>query len=163
MLDPVLDPAAKKSVLRLFTYGLYAVTCAHDGDANVFTANWLTQTSFEPPMVALSIENESASLALIRGSGLFAVNVFAAGQRALAGALGKPRARAGDKLAGIAYTTNANGLPLLADALGYVECRVDGYLITGDSTLVAGTVIAAGLHGEGDPLTMRDAGFRHSG
>jgi len=91
----MLDQAAKKAALRLFTYGLYAVTCAHEDVANVFTANWLTQVSFDPPMVAVSVENDSASLPLILASGLFAVNVYAAGERELAGALGKPRARAG--------------------------------------------------------------------
>ncbi len=159
----MLDQAAKKTALRLFTYGLYAVTCAHDGDANVFTANWLTQVSFDPPMVALSIENSSASLPLILDSGLFAIQPFASDAREIAGALGKPRARAGDKLGRVTHTTSPHGLPLLTDALGYVECRVTGRLSAGDSTLVVGDVIAAGLQREGAPLTMRDAGFRHSG
>ena len=159
----MLDQAAKKTVLRLFTYGLYAVTCAHEDVANAFTANWLTQVSFDPPMVAVSVENDSTSLPLILGSGLFAVNVYAAGERELAGALGKPYARVGDKLAALPHTTSANGLPILSSALGYVECRVRGHLLTGDSTVVAGEVIAAGLQREGEPLTMRDAGFRHSG
>jgi flavin reductase (DIM6/NTAB) family NADH-FMN oxidoreductase RutF len=159
----MLDPAAKKAALRLFTYGLYAVSCAQDGDANVFTANWLTQVSFEPPLVAVSVENDGASLPMILSSGLFAVNVFAAGQRDLAATLGKPRARAGDKVVGLDHTSSEHGLPLLTDALGWVECRVTGHLVTGDSTLVVGEVIGAGLNREGDPLTMRDAGFRHAG
>lgn len=44
-----MDPAVKKTVLRHITYGMYAVTAAHDGDRGVFTANWLSQVSFEPP------------------------------------------------------------------------------------------------------------------
>ena len=159
----MLDPTAKKTALRLFTYGLYAVSCAHDGDANVFTANWLTQVSFEPPLVAVSVENASASLPLILASGLFAINVFATGQRDLAGALGKSRLRAGDKLGGVPHTLSANGLPLLSETLGWVECRVGDHLVTGDSTLVVGEVIAAGLQRDGEPLTMREAGFRHAG
>src|ERR671936_1649804 len=103
--DAMLDQAAKKAVLRLFTYGLYAVTCAHEDVANVFTANWLTQVSFEPPMVAVSVENDSASLPLILASGLFAVNVYAASERELAGTPGKPRARAGGKLATVPPST----------------------------------------------------------
>ena len=159
----MLDDAAKKAALRLFTYGLYAVTCALDDDANVFTANWVTQVSFDPPMVALSVENDSASLPMIVASGLFSVQIFPAGRRELAGALGKPRARAGDKLATVGHTKGPNGLPVLDDALGYVDCRVTGILSTGDSTLVAGEVIHAAMLREGEPLTMRDAGFRHSG
>ena len=52
-----MDPALKKQVLRTFTYGLYAVSCADEGEVNIFTANWLTQVSFDPPMLAVSVEN----------------------------------------------------------------------------------------------------------
>src|SRR5260370_8585170 len=54
-----LDQALKKQVLRTFTYGLYAVSCANEGEVNIFTANWLTQVSFDPPLLALSIERAS--------------------------------------------------------------------------------------------------------
>ncbi len=159
----MLDPAAKKSVLRQFTYGLYAVSCAHEGDTNAFTANWLTQVSFDPPMIAVSVENDSASLPIIRASGRFGVNAFAGGQRDLAGILGKPRSRVGDKLAAVAHTLSPSGLPILSDALGYVECQVTGELPAGDSTVVVGEVVYAQALRDGEPLTMREAGFRHFG
>src|ERR671914_2639035 len=92
-----LDQAAKKKVLRDFTYGLYAVTSAHDGERGVFTANWLSQASFEPPLVMLSVENDSSTLPLIRASGRFAISLLDENQKALAGSLGRPKARAGDK------------------------------------------------------------------
>ena len=92
-----LDQAAKKKVLRDFTYGLYAVTAAHEGERGVFTANWLSQASFDPPLVMLSVENDSSTLPLIRASGRFAICPLAEGQKELASALGRPKARAGDK------------------------------------------------------------------
>jgi flavin reductase (DIM6/NTAB) family NADH-FMN oxidoreductase RutF len=159
----MLDPIAKKTVLRQFTYGLYAVTSAHAGVSNVFTANWLTQVSFDPPMIAVSVENDSTSLSLIRASARFGVNVFATGQRELAGSLGKPRARVGDKLAALAHLYSEAGLPILSDALGYAECLIAGELPAGDSTLLLGEVVDARVLREGDPLTMREAGFRHFG
>ena len=45
-----MDNALKKTVLRMFTYGLYAVTAKPGADISVMTANWLTQCSFEPPL-----------------------------------------------------------------------------------------------------------------
>src|SRR5204863_7874735 len=98
-----LDPAARKAVLRLFTYGLYAVTLAAEGVVHAFTANWLTQVSFDPPLVAVSVENDSRSIGLLRASGVFAVNVFAADARELAGRLGKRSRNVPDKLAGVAW------------------------------------------------------------
>jgi flavin reductase (DIM6/NTAB) family NADH-FMN oxidoreductase RutF len=159
----MLDPAAKKAVLRQFTYGLYAVSCAHEGDTNAFTANWLTQVSFEPPMIAVSVENDGASLPLIRASGRFGVNTFASGQRELAGGLGKPRSRVPDKLAGVEHSLSPSGLPILGDALGYVECLVTGEVPSGDSTVLVGEVVYAHVLHEAEPLTMREAGFRHFG
>ncbi len=160
-----LDQAAKKKVLRDFTYGLYAVTAAHDGERGVFTANWLSQASFEPPLVMLSVELDSSTLPLIRGSGLFAVCPLASGQRELAGALGRPKARVGDKYAAynLAVVPTESGLPALADALGYVVCRVQSEVPAGDSVVFVAEVIEARVFTEGEPLTMREAGFRHAG
>ena len=67
-----MDEATKKTVLRLFPYGLYAVT-ASDGElTSGMTANWLSQVSFEPPQVVVAVENDARTLGLIRRAGRFA-------------------------------------------------------------------------------------------
>ncbi len=160
-----MDLQAKKTVLRQFSYGLYAVTAEHAGERGVFTANWLSQASFEPPLVMLSVENDSSTLPLIRGSGLFAVCPLSSGQRELAGALGRPKARVGDKYAAynLAVVPTESGLPALADAFGYVVCRVQSEVPAGDSVVFVAEVIEARVLNDGEPLTMREAGFRHAG
>lgn len=160
-----LDPAAKRTVLRQFTYGLYAISAHHDGERGIFTANWLSQASFDPPLVMVSIERDSWTLGLIRQSGRFVVSPFAEGQRELAGALGKPHSRAGDKFTALNLNVveTGTGDPALADALGYVVCRVISETPAGDSVVLIGEVIEARVLNEGEPLTMRAAGFRHAG
>lgn len=160
-----MDPQAKKTVLRHMTYGLYAVTAAHDGERGVFTANWLSQASFEPPLIMVSVERDSSTLPLIRGSGRFAVCPLAADQRELAGALGRPKARVGDKFAvlDLRVVETADGAPALADALGYAVCRVEAEVPAGDSVVFLAEVIEARVLNEGEPLEMRRAGFRHAG
>lgn len=160
-----LNPAAKKTVLRHLTYGLYAVTAAHGDERGVFTANWLTQVSFEPPLLALSVEKDSSTRALIEASKRFAVCPLSSDQRDLAGALGRPKARAGDKYAAydLAAQMSAHGVPVLSDTLGYVVCRVVDQIDAGDSILVLGEVVEAANFADGAPLTMREAGFRHAG
>jgi len=158
-----MDEATKKQVLRLFTYGLYAVSCADGGEVNAFTANWLSQASFDPPMLMVSVENASKSLGMIQRSQHFAVNILESGQRELAGALGKTAFKVPDKLKGLTYAAGENGSPLLHDALGWVECRVAASVPAGDSTIIVGEVINVGLRREGTALTMKEAGFRHAG
>jgi flavin reductase (DIM6/NTAB) family NADH-FMN oxidoreductase RutF len=158
-----MDAKTKKQALRLFTYGLYAISCADEGAVNIFTANWLTQISFEPPLLALSVENDSKSLPMIQRSRKFTVNVLLSGQRDLAGLLGKSAIYHPDKLAGIEYTPGANGCPILSVALAWVACEVRHSVEAGDSTLFVAEVVDIGVLGEGQPLTMKEAGFRHAG
>lgn len=158
-----MDEAVKKQALRLFTYGLYAVSVAEGAEVNAFTANWLSQASFDPPMLMVSVENDSKSLGMIQRSQRFAVNVLEDGQRDLAGALGKTALKVPDKLKGLAYDLSESGCPLLHAALAWVECRVTASVPAGDSTIIVAEVINAGLRREGDALTMKAAGFRHAG
>lgn len=158
-----MDAGIKKQVLRTFTYGLYAVSCASEGEVNIFTANWLTQVSFDPPLLAVSVENNTKSLPMILRSRIFTVNVLRTGERELAGKLGKSALQHPDKLAGISYELGANGCPILRDALGWVACTVRHTVESGDSTLIVGEVVDVGMLGEGQALTMAEAGYRHAG
>src|SRR5216117_2955080 len=160
-----MDDAAKKTVLSCFPYGLFAVTVKHGGDEHGMTANWVTQASFEPPMVAVAVENSSKTIGMIRDAHHFAVNVFQQSQRDLAGKLGRTSEQAPNKLKGIkTKPAPVSAAPVLADALGWVECRVVATLPSGDHTLVLGEVLAAGVeHAGAQPLSLQDAGFSYSG
>jgi flavin reductase (DIM6/NTAB) family NADH-FMN oxidoreductase RutF len=147
----------------MFSYGLYVVTAVDGQDRGAFLANWLSQVSFDPPMVVVSVEADSHSLPVIRGGGRFAVSVLESGQRELAGHFGKKTRNVGDKLAGMDHHPSATGLPILDAALSYIVCQVTGEIEAGDSVVVLGKVIEAGVLREGTPLTMAEAGFRHAG
>jgi flavin reductase (DIM6/NTAB) family NADH-FMN oxidoreductase RutF len=159
-----MDEAAKKAILRHFPYGLYVVTVSADGEDHGMTANWLTQTAFEPPMVVVAIENTSKTIGMIRDSHHFAINLLLSGQRDLAGKLGRTSEQAPQKLKGIkTKPAPVSGSPVLVDCLGWVECRVVATLPSGDHTLVLGEVVGAGVEHEGEPLTLGEAGFKYSG
>jgi flavin reductase (DIM6/NTAB) family NADH-FMN oxidoreductase RutF len=160
---PAIDPAARKSVLRMVSYGLYAVGVANGADRNMFTANWLTQVSFDPPLLALSVENDSHSIELVRRTGVFAVSVLEAAQKDEAGLLGKRWKLRPDKIEAVPTRSGITGCPILETALGYLECRVTAEVPAGDSTLFLAEIINAEVLREGRPLTMAEAGFRHAG
>jgi len=158
-----MDEVTKKEALRLFTYGLYAITTGDEQQRNAFTANWVSQVSFDPPLVVLSIENDSVSLPIIRRTGLFAVNVYASDQRDLAGLLGKTFDKHPEKLEGLAFGAGETGCPVLSVGLAYVECRVRNEMLAGDSTLLLAQVEGATVLRRAEPLTMLAAGFKHAG
>lgn len=158
-----MNEQAKEKVLLWFPYGLYAIGVRRGDDRNAFTANWVVQASFEPPMVAVAVENDGKSIGMMRESKVFSVNVYDAGQRNVAGRLARPAARAPLKLDEVAHTDGSTGVPLLNDALGYVECRIIEQVETGDHTLFVGAVVEAGVFHEGAPLTIQAAGFKYAG
>lgn len=158
-----MNEQAKRLVLEAFTYGLYAIGVRRGDEFNAFTANWVTQISFDPPMVAVAVENDGASVAMMRENRVFSVNVFDAGQRREAGRLARPHARAPEKIDEFAYREGITGAPLLEETLGYVECRIVDEVAAGDHTLFIGEVVDAGTFHEGEPLTMKDAGFTYAG
>lgn len=158
-----MDESAKEKVLKLFPYGLYAIGVRLGGVHNAFTANWVMQTAFEPPMVAVAVENDGASIGMMRESKVFSVNVFDSTQRTVAGRLARPYARAPQKLEEYGHREGVTGAPVLTDTLGYVECRIVHEVPTGDHTLFVGEVVEAGVFHEGEPLTVQDAGFTYAG
>ncbi|HLF00591.1 MAG TPA: flavin reductase family protein [Anaerolineales bacterium] len=159
-----MDTAAKKTVLRLFSYGLYAVTAKRGAETSAMTVNWITQSSFDPPMVALAVEADSHSRKVIEASSAFAVNVYESGEREFAGRLGMTFAKHPEKLNDLATRPGpVTGSPLLAGALGWVECRVLGSLPSGDHVLFLAEVVEAGVNRDGAPLTLKEAGFKYGG
>ncbi len=158
-----MDPAIKKKTLRLFTYGLYIVTAQSGEDRSAFTANWLMQASFEPPMIAIAVEQDAHSLGVLRAAGAFAVHILDSGQRELAVEFGRSHAKVGDKLAGYQTEPGSTGAPMLAEALAALECRIVSETPSGDHRLFVAEVVDAHFRREGTPLTMAEAGFRYSG
>jgi flavin reductase (DIM6/NTAB) family NADH-FMN oxidoreductase RutF len=148
-----MNAAAKQTVLQHLTYGLYALTVKRDVDEHGITANWVSQASFDPPMVVVAVESRSKMIEMIRDAHHFAINVLHEGQRDLAEKLGRAAAGASQKLKGMkTKPAPASGAPVLADALGWVECRVVATLPSGDHTLVLGEVVEAGVEHEGTGL-----------
>ncbi len=158
-----MDPEIKKKVLRSFPYGLYGITVHAEERDHGFTANWLTQISFEPPMLALSVEKTALGARLIEEAGGFAVNVFKTGQRELAGKLGRHSENVPDKLAEVPYQKTTAGHPALTDALGWLDCELVGSMDADDHVLFVGEITDAGLLEEGEALTMKETGFRYAG
>ncbi len=158
-----MDEQAKKTVLRMFNYTLVAVTAPSPEGGHGWTANWVAQAAFDPPMLSITVENDSRALGLVREAGVFAVNVLPSGSRDLAGQLGRRSRTNPEKFQGVAVEMGATGCPLLVDALGSVECRVTAEVPAGDHTLFLGEVVDAHVRREGTPLTMTETGFKYYG
>ena len=148
------------SIAALFqrlTQGVYVVGVAHGEVRNAFTAAWVMQVSFDPLLLALSINPHHSSYGLLKEGRAFSVNVLKKGQLELAAHYGRPAGP--DKLALTEWTTGRIGVPLLREALAWFECQVVGEHPAGDHVLVLGKVINGKLlDSKAEPMTYRETG-----
>ena len=160
-----MDPASKKIALRMIPYGLYVLTAeGKDGQVAAATVNWVTQASFEPPLVVVGVKADSNAHAVIKDSGTFALNVLGKGQQAMAFAFFKPTALDGNTISGQPFRRGKTGAPVLENTPAFVDCKLVDTIERGDHTIMVGEVVDAGVgrQPEGRPddatLWMKDLG-----
>ena len=161
-----MDEDAKKTALRMIPYGMYVLTSKSRGgqDVGAATVNWLTQTSFSPPLVAVGVKGDSGAHAHITDTGVFAVNVIGKDQLDLAFNFFKTHEREGDVIGGQAFVAGPEtGCPLLTNSPAWWERKVVGQLDQGDHTLFLGEVIKAGTRDEDQTILMRDHNLNYGG
>lgn len=158
-----MDEAARKAALRMIPYGLFVVTTRHEDALGAATINWMTQVSFQPPLVALGLKAGSGALAHVKGSRQFAVNVLGSGQKDTAFTFFKPVQVEGAQINGHDFETNLTGAPLLLDAPAWFECRLTDVVERGDHAVVVAEVIEAGVRREAAPLTLAECGVFYGG
>ncbi|OKH25552.1 diguanylate cyclase [Hydrococcus rivularis NIES-593] len=160
----MLDEQAKKTMLRKIPHGLYICGVKDGEELNGFTASWVMQASFEPPLVVNCVKNDSISHEMIKKSGVFAISFLEDGQKDLAAKFFKRKRRVGNKFDDVEfYEGAATGCPIIKDSLGYIECQVIDAVAKGDHTVFVGQVIAAGIHREGNPLLLESTGWQYGG
>lgn len=160
----MLDEQAKKTILRKIPHGLYICGVKEGEEMNGFTVSWVMQSSFEPPLVVNCIKKDSGSHEMLKNTGVFTLSVLESGQKALAAKFFKPQRRVGNKFEDVEFYEGAEtGCPIIADSLGYIECKVVAAVEQGDHTVFVAQVIGAGVHREGEPLLLESTGWNYGG
>ncbi len=145
------------TLFKSLTTGVYVVGVAHGEARNAFTAAWIMQVSYDPLLLALSINPRHSSYELLKKGGAFSVNVLKKGQLELATLFGG-RASA-SKLASTEWTPGRAGVPLLRRSRAWFKCQVAGEHPAGDHVVVLGKVIDGRLIDiNAEPMIYSDTG-----
>ena len=158
-----LNLDAKKTLLRKIPHGLFVCGVAEGDEVNGFTASWVTQGSFEPPLVVMAVRADSTSNGIIQRTRRFSLNVLAADQKELAATFFKPQKAVGGRFETVPFHLGALGLPLLDDALGGLECELVGEVVHGDHTVFVAEVREAVLLRDGAALELSSTGWQYGG
>ncbi|MFE4454886.1 flavin reductase family protein [Streptomyces sp. NPDC056796] len=130
------------------------------------TATAFMSVSLDPPLVMVSLRNDSRMDDLLAEQPLWSVSVLEEGQRQIAGRFAM-KGRISDRLLfeDLPHVRgDITGAPLVEGALATLECRTEQSVVAGDHTLVIGRVLTASLpNGGGEPLTYFKGRYRQLG
>ena len=136
-------------VFKQLSHGVYVIAVSDGIHHNAFTAAWVMQVSFEPPLLAISINPAHYSYALLQAGGVCTVNVLGENQLSIAEHFGRSSP---DKMTGFDWQQGLSSAPILADSLAYFDCQVSHYTEAGDHNIVVCDVLAGAILRQGKPL-----------
>ena len=160
-----LNLEAKKILLRKIPHGLFicGVRDEEINEVNGFTASWVTQGSFNPPLVVIAVRAEGSSHEIIKKTKKFSINVLKSHQKDLAAIFFKPQKALGGRFETVEFKNGEFGLPILTDSVGGVECEVVGDIMHGDHTVFVGEVLSAFLNNDVEALNLSSTGWNYGG
>jgi flavin reductase (DIM6/NTAB) family NADH-FMN oxidoreductase RutF len=152
-----VEPGWFREVVGHLASGVTVITTrSPDGDHGM-TVSSVTSLSVAPPTMLACLNTAVPTARAVTGSGRYAVNVLGREHGELAHHFARPNA---DKFAGVALEDGLLDVPLLADALAHLECRVVERISGGTHTIFLGLVERASAR-PGSPLAYFRGGFGH--
>lgn len=155
------DPArVYRDTIGRFPTGVAIVTAiGPDGPAGM-TTNAVTSLSLDPLLLIVCFEMRSRTLAVVRASRRFAVNVLRAGDEELAAVFASKRIGP-EKFEALTDRgwSELHGVPVLDRALAWVACELRELLPRGDHEIGVGEVVGTGAEQDGDPLVFHRGAY----
>ena len=143
------DPQLQRRIFGRFATGVTVVTTVRDGRPYGMTANAVTSLSLDPPLVLVAVDRRAGMHAALREGQCFALSILGDDHEHLS----RRFATSGPKEFGdLAVTTAVTGAPILADAIGWVDCRITEVLPGGDHDIFVGEILAGDHQEQGRPL-----------
>jgi flavin reductase (DIM6/NTAB) family NADH-FMN oxidoreductase RutF len=135
------DAAAYRRAMREFAAGVAIVACGAGDHRAGCTVTALTSLSLSPPTLLVCLGRDALTLARLRESGAFSVNLLAPRHRELADLFaGRDGVHGVARFALGRWTSLVTGAPMLADALAAIDCRVEEIIERHTHAIVIGAM-----------------------
>jgi flavin reductase (DIM6/NTAB) family NADH-FMN oxidoreductase RutF len=159
-----MNEEAKKKLLRMIPHALYLLTSRANGRTAAATVSWVTQASFQPPLIAVGLKKDSRTFEVVQQAQSFALNFFGVGQKDIAQKFFKHVEPEGNQLAGEVFEESpVFKHPVFEGMAGFIECRAVGMVEKGDHVVVVAEVLEAEPGLAEGPLLLSTTGWNYGG
>ena len=159
-----MNEEAKKKLLRLIPHALYVLTSGANGKIAASTVSWVTQASFQPPLVAVALKKDSHTWEVVKNAQSFVLNFLGKDQKEIAQKFFKHMEPEGNQLGGETFEQSPLlKHPIFPKLAGFVECRIVGTVDKGDHTVVVAEVLEAESGSTEGPLLLSTTGWNYGG
>jgi flavin reductase (DIM6/NTAB) family NADH-FMN oxidoreductase RutF len=143
--------------------GVFILTTQHENKLQAILASWVQQTSFNPPALSIALSKDRPIAQAIRGSKQLALSIIPEDDKSLMKHYVRPLQEGADPFAGVRILQSPNGLPVLADSLAYLECRLMSVFdFGGDHEIFVVEIVNGEILKEGKPfMHVRGNGFHY--
>lgn len=118
---------------------LCVMSCRREDVQSAMLASWVSQATFNPPGLTISVAKDRALESLTHSGDQFVLNILEEGKQ-LRKHFMKRFAPGEDRFGGLDIAEASNGCVVLKDALAYLECEVKQRMECGDHWLIYATV-----------------------
>lgn len=135
---------------------IWVITACAGERRSGLIATYVSKASLVPtlPRVTIGLATHHFTRELIQESTAFCMHLIDENRIDWVWRFGISSGREGDKLRGLATHAGITGTPILTDALGWLDCRVESQMDTGDRTVYLAEVVDARMAPTGCPLTF---------
>ena len=153
----------KSISLKMFTYGCYVLTSRYKDDICASTVTWVSQGSFDPPMIIVCIKKTSQTFEVVKKTGKFNLHILSKSQKQFASCFFKNSHVEENKINGQEFSWDENDLPVFIDSLSVLSCSVQDILEKPDHPVFLCQVEGVDLRGNSDQLELRHTGWTYGG
>jgi len=160
-----MNVVAKKQALQMLVHGVYIVSAGQGEEAVANGVTWLTQASFEPPLIMVAIRVDGRLHDAILNTNAFAVNLVAAEQQEMVKTFFKPAETWGNTINGYEFAPGpVTGSPIFADVPAWFEAQLRHSFHSGDHTVFVAEVVEAGVRdANAKILALHDTPWQYGG
>ena len=152
-----MDSTAASTLFAWLDREIWLVTAQADTRRGGLIATFVNPASIVPdlPRMFVGLSRQHYTWELIEQSNAFALHLLSESHLDWIWRFGLESGRGRDKLHGLRVRQVSSGSPVLEDAIGWLDCRVEERLDTGDRTLYLAEVVQGGVTHFAPPLTLQ--------